>query len=368
MHEGMSAKRMIIIAAGAMALLAAVCIMAIGPRQPRPLVIDGKSVEVWSIEANAGNSNAIAIIKRAGAQAVPNLIWQLGRKESFLFRKAWQIKPKLPAMFQTMIVKQFGAPHPQWISAREAAANSLGFLGPEAKPAVHELTKALQDREGNAGWKAAGALAGVGPEALPGLVRSLNDRNPDVRWRAAYALGEMKPGPSQAVRNLVRATSDSQERVRNSAVYSLTQIGTPALLGLSELVRSGTATEHDTANRVLDAFERVKPNSVASLLVEATGTDSSPAARVKAIEAIGTLRLGNPSTRRCLMDRLSDPDREVRLASARVLGTMGKRARAAEPALIILARDADAEVRTVAHGALAQIRADREQSNPVGEQ
>jgi HEAT repeat protein len=363
LNEGMPAKRVIIIGASAIALATVICMVAIGPRPPKPLVVNGKSIETWSMEANGGNSNAVAIIREVGPKAVPNLVWQLGRKESFLHRTAWQLKPKLPATFQAMIVKRFGAPHPEWISGREAAAFSLGLIGPAAEPAIPKLTRALDDKEGNVGWKAAAALGGIGPNSAGALIGALKGRDSDVRWKAAYALGEIRPAATEAIPALIAAASDSNEQVRNSAAYSLGQNGAPTLFALADLVRKGGAREHDTGNRLLDQFERMKPNCVTPLLIE-SATNESATIRSTAIEALGTLRPLSPLTRRCLIEHLKDPDRDVRLAATRVLGALGRKARSARPELSSLAGNSDEQTRIAAKKALAQIESSEALKHP----
>ena len=63
--------------------------------------------------------------------------------------------------------------------ARQAAAQALGKLGPQAKPAVPQLAMALNDRHGPVRFAAVTALARIGPDAkaaLPALVQRMKQR------------------------------------------------------------------------------------------------------------------------------------------------------------------------------------------------
>jgi HEAT repeat protein len=76
-------------------------------------------------------------------------------------------------------------------NVRYWAAQSLGHLGAEAKPAVPALIEALGDEDAMVRMGAAYALAEIGPDAsesVPALRGRLQDPAPEVRKAAAYAL------------------------------------------------------------------------------------------------------------------------------------------------------------------------------------
>jgi HEAT repeat protein len=71
------------------------------------------------------------------------------------------------------------------------AAQSLGHLGANARPAVPDLIEALKDKEKMVRMGAAYALAEIGPaaaDAVPALKGALKDQAAEVRSAAAYAL------------------------------------------------------------------------------------------------------------------------------------------------------------------------------------
>ena len=89
------------------------------------------------------------------------------------------------------------------MATSEAAASSLGRLGPPAigaapalvgllKDAAPLLTERLWDDYRRAYWEAACALAKMGEPAMPTLERALLDELPAVRDAAASALKKIR--------------------------------------------------------------------------------------------------------------------------------------------------------------------------------
>jgi HEAT repeat protein len=325
-----------------------------GPGKPPELVYNGKSIEVWSREAYSGDTNAIAAVKELGARAVPNLKWIVGRKNSWWRMKVWQAYPKLPGGVQAVIQKRVA--RPEIATPREAAAFSLGLIGPAAKEAVPALIKALGDGEGTVAWKAAVALARIGGDSVPRLIKALKGRNPVVRSMAAYTLGETGPASIPAIPGLIRAAGDPVEAVRNASMNSLTELGPPAVLALAEAAaQTKDAAMRATATRALEQYDAVKQYSVTPVLIELT-RDESKQTRIRAIKAIGAVRGGLPLAKKALVQSLSDPDREVQLVAIQVLEAMGRKGRLATPALSQLAQNPDQSLRTAAQHALAQMQ------------
>jgi HEAT repeat protein len=77
---------------------------------------------------------------------------------------------------------------------RARAAEAIGSLGSNGRPAVDFLDRALRDREARVRSSAALALANVtqGTDlAVRGLKRALKDKDADVRYSAAAGLGRI---------------------------------------------------------------------------------------------------------------------------------------------------------------------------------
>jgi HEAT repeat protein len=91
---------------------------------------------------------------------------------------------------------------------------------------VPSLVKTLkEDKDPNMRYYAAQALGQFGPEArpaVPDLTAALKDDSKMVRMGAAYALGEIKS--PDAVPTLQEATKDPEKEVRDAAAFALKQL------------------------------------------------------------------------------------------------------------------------------------------------
>jgi hypothetical protein len=113
-------------------------------------------------------------------------------------------------------------------SARQAAAEVLGAIGPEARDAVPKLIDTLWDGDPSVRQSAAEALGKIGPDtrdAVPYLITSLKDRSGPDRRTAAEALGNIRS--PEAVAPLAELRRDTDPGVRGRAGETLGFIGTP---------------------------------------------------------------------------------------------------------------------------------------------
>src|ERR1041385_3780095 len=113
----------------------------------------GRSIKDWSTLAYHNDPKAKAALKAAGSNAVPPLAELLQPTNSALRKRAWSYFPSLPQKWKPLVWKKVGPPLA--VSTREAAAVSLGVIGPDARAAIPALTNALHDREGSVSWDAA---------------------------------------------------------------------------------------------------------------------------------------------------------------------------------------------------------------------
>jgi len=146
----------------------------------------------------------------------------------------------------------------------EKVASILGRMGPEAAPAVPELTELLERDDADARSEALFALAAIGPpakSAVPEMTEALDDPDMNVRYAAAYALGSVGPEAMSAKPALVQKLGGADDFLATVAAWALSQIHPEC---------------PETA-----------PNSVPKLI----GALDSPApmVRVRAIEALGCL-------------------------------------------------------------------------------
>jgi HEAT repeat protein len=334
--------------------VATVCVVAIliaTWRDSAGFYYQGKSFRDWSQGSLLQDKQTERVMKVLGTKAVPGLVQLLQAKDSVLRKRAWTYFPSLPLKVRQLAWARIGPPNS--VSTREAAARSLGLIGPEAKAAVPFLIDALRDKEGRVGWEAAAALARIGQDAVPDLARALEDQSPTVRRLAAYALGEAGPAAQAAVPLLIHSLGDTNDEVRVSVACSLTRIGTPGLLELTDLLEHGdTKARQAAAKALLDSYLSLR-DAVPALVDMAH--DQSPAARQQALETLSTVRAIDALSMHTLMGALSDPSVEVRVAAIKGLGLMGFRAFQAVPKLIESLKDQSPAIREWSARALGYI-------------
>jgi HEAT repeat protein len=109
---------------------------------------------------------------------------------------------------------------------RADAAQALGQLGPDAKPALPALLLALRDEGEWVRERALEAILAIGPDprAVESLVTGLKDSDEQVRELSAKALGKIGTAARKSIPALREATRDRQERVQKAAADALLQI------------------------------------------------------------------------------------------------------------------------------------------------
>lgn len=152
---------------------------------------------------------------------------------------------------------------------RESAAEALGDIDPNweksdaARSAVQELLKALEDRDRDVRWWAAGLLGKIGDlRALEPLIHALQDDDWLVRCSTAEALGRI--GDSRAVEPLIDALHDEDSSVRWATVEALGGLGdSRAIDPLIEVALSGEDTRHQ--ERARESLVAIDPASIGRL-------------------------------------------------------------------------------------------------------
>lgn len=90
---------------------------------------------------------------------------------------------------------------------REVALNALGNIGQDAASAIPAITKRIDDPQS---WKPAlQALTKIGPAAVPALVEVLGNPDPERRAYGAIALGRMGPPAKAALPSLEAMREDA---------------------------------------------------------------------------------------------------------------------------------------------------------------
>jgi HEAT repeat protein len=119
---------------------------------------------------------------------------------------------------------------------RERALIGLGYLGPDAKPALEKITalmnnpdKSVQPQAAFAYWKITGE-AGPAMEVLAATLQDYNFRDETVQ-----RLGEMGSVAAPLVPELINLLRDEDDSIRESAIQTLEKLGPVAKQALPKL-------------------------------------------------------------------------------------------------------------------------------------
>lgn len=252
-----------------------------------------------------------------------------------------QLKQNLP---QLMAALNHADPN-----VRAAAANAVGSLGSEAKPAVGQLTQMLRDPDKNVRGKAARALAETGPEAVPSLVTALKDD--EARPYAAAALAEVRPVPQDAVGALIDNLREPEPEQRAAVQTALISIGAPAVPPLIHSLRDKDRRNSAalTLGRIGKAAEPALPDLLEGL------KDPDATFRISSHQAL--VHMG-PSAVPKLAQALKDPSDRVWYSAVLALAKIGPAARSAVPALVEAMKAENKGLRILALNALIRIEPD----------
>ncbi|MHB1033611.1 MAG: HEAT repeat domain-containing protein [Pirellulales bacterium] len=286
------------------------------------------------------------------------------------------------------------------------AANALGRMGPEAKPAIPALTELLRDKDPNvriaavsalgriasaavpaltelrknvgpsaggapgmdlnpSGLRVVGplirirpaaarALGQIGPAAIPALTELLRDKDWEVRCFAAEALGKIGSEAKMAIPALTALLKDKNPNVRVAAAEALGGIGPEAKTAIPALIRLLKETDDPFApQEPASAPGEIAPETVPGLTHLLKDEDIST--RCSAISALGRIGPEAKTAIPVLTGLLKDKDWDVRCFAAEALGKIGSEAKMAIPALTALLKDKNWEVRCFAAEALGRI-------------
>jgi|GEM_PF-6337866 len=236
----------------------------------------GHTVAQWLVILNANDpvllGQNITRLREVGPVLVEPLARMARTKPPLLVRALEPVVSRIPAVLGLPL------PNVTWYQVRRyQALRALSFIGPQAAAAVPVLIAALEENDYAMGGGARMALTGVGAAAVPELGRLMRRTSDAVAAQAAQALGEMGEGATGAI-------ADLEYVVAKGAFY-------PGLMAAHALGQIGTAA--------LPAVERCL-------------TNSNPAIRAEAIDALGRWDGKSERYLSALEAALRDEDRGVR--------------------------------------------------------
>ncbi|MEN6449155.1 MAG: HEAT repeat domain-containing protein [Thermoguttaceae bacterium] len=217
---------------------------------------------------------------------------------------------------------------------RQAAVESLGKIGPEAKTAIPTLVNLLRDGHSGLPDSASKSLAKIGPAAIPALKDFLSDSSKDkwVRRRAASTLGQIGAATVPALREL---SNDKSVEFRCAVVDALEQAsstGAGAKAAVPVLARLLTDPDLNVRNTAARAVSRIGPKAepaIPALVTLLRHRDTYP--MVFGDEAAVALGKIGPAAIPAIMELLKDKDVQCRWAAVSALKEVGS---AAVPVLV----------------------------------
>lgn len=271
-------------------IVAAVVVAVVWPREHEP-EYEGKKLSEWLMGerplGEPANARAKAI-HQIGTNALPFLLRWI-RYETPPWRK------KLSSAIRKINTKA-------WVAFRDKKADRakgarLGFeiLGPQASPAIPELTKLMKGTNVDITINAFYALHATGIEALPVLlevltngpaclrlhtavifrtmrqlgtnasvvvpvlIEQLQDKDPEVAAKAAAMLGVLGVEPALAVPALTSSLLASETYVRCSAVYALARFGDQARSAVPSLLRALDDSDRSVREAATNALRQIAP-------------------------------------------------------------------------------------------------------------
>jgi len=184
------------------------------------------------------------------------------------------IKDVIPGLIEAM--------HDQSKSVQLHAAMVLGFIGPEAEPAVPTLTALLNESETVAGTTdriytrsaAARALGQIGPKAkaaLPALRSLLADNDNYLRVVTAVAVWRIDGDVTNTLPVLIQGLPQLQENSKWEAIDGMTEMGplakaaVPVLLNELNLLPAPTwaGVRQYNGQKITNALKQIDPEAAA---------------------------------------------------------------------------------------------------------
>jgi HEAT repeat protein len=254
---------------------------------------------------------------------------------------------------------------------RKELAGAVGKFGRLSGAAVLPLVEVLKDPAATTRAAAADALGRIGKEArkaAPYVVPLAKDADRGVRFAAVFALGRLDPDDSETVaetlvelldKESAKAGKDRDGEMIALAIVSLGLLGEKSTEAVKSIARHLGAADVELrrlAALTLGRFGIV--GRVASAeLKKVFQEDADKTVRANALHS---LAVGHGADTKDLIPILtprlkSDPDYEVRVAIAELLGSLGANGKSAVPALQEARRDSQLKVREAAALAIRAI-------------
>jgi len=180
------------------------------------------------------------------------------------------------------LIRSLRSPMPD---SRARAARSLGRLGWLAKDSLPLLVSALCDADASVREAAAQAIGQMGPEALPHLVRMLGHDDKYVRRNSVWAIGKLGQLAKSAIGDLCTALRDADPRTAAGAAQALGNMGTDASDAIPSLTEAMRGTNIVLCRLAAKALSQIGRPALPALISHLRHRD--PFVRGEAALALG---------------------------------------------------------------------------------
>jgi HEAT repeat protein len=299
---------------------------------------------------------ALAEIGPAAKEAAPALLNMIGAEdrgilESFVVVALGNLGP-------SVVDNLIKALPDKAVQRRRVAAEALGLLGPNAKPAITALALSLKDSDDQVRLQAAKSLGKIGPdakEAVSALRGALKDAMIHVRLEAALAVWRIDPTePHLSI--VIGGLGDPSPPARADACRILGTIGPAAKSAAAPLEKILSDKDAQVRQQSAEALGRIGPAAVeSSAVLKKLFTDDEPLVRNTSALAYWRVTGQAQEPLKVLEKGLNDDDRLVKKISIQNLGDMGSAAQSLIPILIDFLQEDDANLREAAKAALKKI-------------
>lgn len=314
-------------------------------REPR---YEGKPLSYWAERACVGENRAppadsVVALRAIGQKGVPYMVGWIGRPPL--------AESPVPVQQFRRICWAIYGPRP----SQDAVIAAFRVMGPQAKPAIPELSRLLDQRSNyRTSYFAERALAAIGPAAVPALTVGLGGAHPQVRKVILRDLGHMGTNSLEAIPDIIAFTASPDRGLRGEAYAALGLIGQKPELTIP-LIRAGLA-DQDAAVRERAAMGLSGFGREASVLVPDLVNALSDAdwmVRLAAVSSLVQISDGGDNVVELVAHSVGDSNRVVRRVVAMALGKFGTEQ--ARNHLMGMTNDPDASVRGAAIQALRRL-------------
>lgn len=292
----------------------------VGEREP---VCRGKRLSEWLEQwVSSGDENesrtAEAAIRQIGTNGIPLLLNWIQYEPRTGKGSMQSLVDKLPARLRSNRLIYHFMENRTERRAVEAELG-LGILGPQAAPAIPELTRLMNNcAKTNCALSAMRSLGCIGSAALPALLTAAQDPRFPFRLAAVATLGMNFRGTNglPALPVLARCAGDPDPRVVRASILALGALKLQPETTIPALTNRLHDARPDIRSAAIYALGAFKEQAISLLpVLSETFKDPEPTVRLEAVAVAEKFKEQVPELVMLLNQATKDPDQNVRAAA-----------------------------------------------------